>query len=119
MWSRLLSSALGIWLMAAPAVLGYGGNAAIVDRIVGPLAASAAIIAIAEVTRPVRWANTVLGAWLVAAPWVLGYSGVATSNSAIVGSLLVACSLVRGKINDRFGGGWSVLWRPDAPDGHA
>ncbi len=114
MWARILNAALGIWLMAAPAVLGYGTPAQTNDRIVGPVAASFAIIAIAEATRPVRRVNTVLGAWLLLAPWVLGYGTTATINSLIVGALMIALSLVRGKIEARFGGGWSMLWRSDA-----
>lgn len=110
MWARLLNAALGIWLMAAPAVLGYGGPAANVDRIVGPVAASFAIIAIWEATRPVRHVNLLLGAWLLLAPWVLGYPTTATVNSLVVGAALIALSRVRGKVEDRFGGGWSRVW---------
>lgn len=108
--ARVANVVLGIWLMAAPAVLGYGGLAADVDHVVGPLAASFAIIAMSGVTRPLRRVNTVLGAWLLLAPWILGYGGTATVNSLLVGVLLIAFSLVRGEVGDRFGGGWSTLW---------
>lgn len=111
MWARLLNTALGIWLMVAPAVLGYGDPAQTVDRIVGPVAASFAIIAIWEVTRPLRHANLVLGVWLLLAPWVLGYPSTPTVNSMVVGAALIALSRVRGKVEDRYGGGWSRVWR--------
>ena len=39
MWPRLVSIALGAWLMAAPALLDYGDPARTSDRIVGPLSA--------------------------------------------------------------------------------
>lgn len=100
---------LGIWLMAAPAVLGYGGAAETNDRIVGPLAASFAIIAVGEATRDVRRVNLVLAAWLLVAPWVLGYPSDATVNATLAAILLGALSFVRGRVRERFGRGWRVL----------
>lgn len=112
MWARLVNAAAGIWLMAAPAVLGYGGAAASNDRIIGPLASTFAIIAIWEVVRAVRRANLALGLWLIAAPWVLGgYPTAALINSMAAGVLLIAFSLIRGSIRQAYGGGWPALWR--------
>ena len=99
--------------MAAPAILDYGDPARRNDYIVGPVAASLAVVAIWEVTRPVRWANAGLGLWLVAAPWLLGYDPVAAVNSTATGLLLTALSLVRGQIEQRFGGGWTAVMKPD------
>jgi hypothetical protein len=108
---------LGVWLMAAPQVLGYSGPAADNDHIVGPLVVSSAVIAMWEVTRPLRRVNTALGAWLLLAPWLLGYeSAAALVNSLVAGGLLMAFSLVRGPRRHRIGGGWSALWRP--PEDH-
>ena len=112
MWARIASALLGVWLMAAPAALGYAGPARTNDRIAGPAAATVAIIAIWEVTRPVRWANLLIGGWLAIAPVVLGYQSVAAVNSVAVGLLLAALTLVRGRLRQRFGGGWSALTRP-------
>lgn len=111
-WARLGNAALGIWLMAAPAVLGYAGAAEVNDRIVGPVAATFALVAIAAVMRPLRWVNTVVGGWLLVAPWLLGYDATRTIvNDLLVGVLLIAFSLVKGTVEDRFAGGWSSLWR--------
>jgi hypothetical protein len=52
MWAQCLNAMLGIWLMAAPTILGYGGPARTNHQIVGPLAVSCAVIALWEVTRP-------------------------------------------------------------------
>lgn len=96
--------------MAAPAVLGYAGPASINDRVVGPLAASIATIAIWEATRSLRWVNFALAVWLLLAPLILRYDGPAARlNSLTVGFLMVLCALVRGKVKGRFGGGWSSL----------
>ena len=119
MWAQIINALLGIWLMAAPAVLHYAGAASVNDRIVGPVAVACAIIAISAVTRPVRWVNMVLGLWLVIAPWILGAPYIVVLNSTAVGLLLMLCASVRGKISHRFGGGWASLWRANASDAQA
>ncbi len=112
MWAQVLNAAIGIWLMAAPAVLRYGDPAQANDRIVGPVAATFAIVAWWEATRSVRWANVPLGLWLLAAPWVLGYDATAaTVNGVAAGLLLIVLATVEGKIENRFGGGWAALKR--------
>lgn len=117
-WARIGSTLIGIWLMAAPAVLDYGAPAEMNDRIAGPVAATFAIIAISGVTRPLRRVNTVVGLWLLAAPWLLGYGGgVQTVNDMIAGALLLLLSLVKGTVDSHFGGGWSALWN-SAHAGH-
>lgn len=114
MIARAANALLGIWLMSAPAVLGYGNPAANHDHIAGPLAATFAIISVAEVTRSVRWMNVILGVWLLAAPWILGYRGPAPIvNSMVVGVLLGALGLVRGTVREQVGGGWRMLWTPE------
>ena len=113
MWTHALNTLLGIWLMAAPAVLGYGGAAMDNDRIAGPIAATFACVAIWQVTRSGRWVCTLAGLWLVAAPWVLpDYTRAATLNSMLCGAAIVVLSLVRGKYDEsKFGGGWKYLWK--------
>ena len=115
MWAQIVNVILGVWLLIAPAVLGYGDPARTNDRIVGPLAAAVATIAAWEVTRAVRWVNLVLGLWLFAAPWLLGYEADAMFNAMIVGLVLAACALVRGDYRpERFGRGWAALRRSGA-----
>jgi hypothetical protein len=111
MWPQIINAAVGIWLMAAPAVLGYGDPARTNDRIAGPLAAAFAIIAVSEITRPVRWLNLPIGLWLLIAPWVLSFSTVATVNSIIAGVILIVCARLGGGETSQFGGGWSALWK--------
>jgi SPW repeat len=111
MWARVLNSVLGVWLMASPAVLGYGDPAQVVDRILGPIAASFAVVAMGEATRPVRHVNLLIGGLLLLAPWVLGYSGIATVNSMLAGAVMMALSRVRGRVKESFDGGWTYVWR--------
>lgn len=116
MWAQVVNVLVGLWLMAAPAVLGYHGLARTSDRIVGPIAATIATIAISEATRPVRWANVACGAWLLLVPWVAGAGTAAAVNSLAVGVVLIACAAVRGRRRQRLGGGWRAVLAPvDAP----
>ena len=120
MWARVIAAAAGVWLIAAPHVLGTQPPARTVDRVIGPLVAAAAIVAMSAVTRPLRRLNLLLGLALVAAPWALGYDTVATINSTVVGIIVAAASRVRGPLHHRLGGGWSSLWSgraapPDEP----
>ena len=110
MIARIAEAALGIWLIFAPAVLGYGPPAAHSDRIFGPLIAAVAIIALWEIARSLRHLNLLFGLWLIAAPLVLGFGGVAAIDSIVVGLAVAALSRAEGRIESSFGGGWSSLW---------
>lgn len=114
MWPRIPNMILGLWLMAAPAVLGLPANhpAATNDRIIGPLVVTFAVVAMSEITFPLRRANYLLGAWLLIAPWVLGYLGGPISaiiNSLVVGVLIVGFARIPGKRSHYLAGGWSSL----------
>jgi hypothetical protein len=110
-WPQLVAFALGIWLTASPDVLGYDDQARRNAQIFGPLAATFALVAVFEVTRPVRWLNLPLGLWLVFAPWLLVYRPTETVNTTAVGIGLMTLACVRGRVTEPLGGGWRVLWR--------
>jgi hypothetical protein len=113
-WAHLLTAVLGMWLTASPDIFGQPDPGRSNNHVAGPLVAALALIAAFEVTRPVRWLNVVLGVWLVLAPWVLGYGGWGDLlHSTVVGAAVAVLALVRGRVTDRFGGGWSALWRPE------
>ena len=112
MVAQYLNTLVGIWLMAAPTVLGYDGAPRTNDLIVGPVAATVAIIAIWDVCRSLGKLNALLGLWLLCAPWVLGYDTWETIvNDALAGSLLALLALLAGAPSGRYGGGWSSLWK--------
>ena len=103
-WSLLLSVALGGWLLFAPTLFGTQDRAADSDHLVGALIVTCTVIAMAEVTRPVRFVNIVLGLWLVAAPWML--AGVTVGgqwNGIISGLLVIVLSIPRGHVRERYG----------------
>lgn len=112
--ARIVAVVAGVWLMAAPAVLGYQGVAADNDRIVGPIAGAFAFVACWEVLMAMRWATLPLGVWLVLAPLVLGYDDSAAWISSIVSGLVIAGAAWVGRdVRDQFGGGWRSV-RPRA-----
>jgi hypothetical protein len=103
-WNLVLSAVLGIWLMAAPAVLAFGGAAAGNDQLCGALVVTFAIVGVGEVARSARLTNMPVALWLMAAPWLLpGATTAATWNSTVVGAALVLLSVPRGKVTERFG----------------
>jgi hypothetical protein len=100
----LVSAAIGFWLMGAPPVFDATGHAADSDFLVGPLVAVVAVIALAEVARGLRFLNVAAGLWLVAAPWFLsGATTGSTLNDAIAGLALIALTLPRGAVRERYG----------------
>lgn len=101
---------IGIWLMVAPAVLGYGSTAADVDRILGPVAGGIAFVAIWAVAHPIRWATVPAGALLVVAP-VLGYPLEAAVSSILSGLAIIALAFVGGDPSGSYGGGWQAIWK--------
>ena len=98
------STVLGIWLMAAPALLGTTGGAADSDHLVGALVVCVAVIAMAEVGRVLRFVNLAFGAWLIAAPIVMSGGSTAHTVSSIgCGLALLALSIPRGTVRETYG----------------
>ena len=103
-WNLVLCAVLGVWLMAAPAVLGSAGAAAANDQLVGALVITFAVIGFGEAARGARWINVPLGAWLLVAPWVLsGVSPSALWSDMVIGAAVILLSWRRGSVKGRFG----------------
>ena len=106
-WNLLLSAVLGLWLMATPAVFGTPPQSSAGDsnHLVGALIVTVAVIAMAEVARPVRFINMLLGVWIIFAPWLLsGASATAGWNNVIVGVILILISGPRGAVREHYAG---------------
>lgn len=112
MWSQIIMSLLGIWLMVAPAVFDFNKKISDNAHILGPLIATFSIIAIWECTRNVRFFNLPIAGWLLLASWILHYESMpATVNDYTVAFLIIALSFVKPKRKHRFGGGWPAVWK--------
>lgn len=110
MAGRLLALVAGTWLMVSPAVLGYVDTTAEAsDRIVGPVAAACSFVAIWGVTRALRWVTLPIGLYCTYAPWFLGFPTDAALSNLAAGVVLVVTAFARGRVRERYGGGWISL----------
>ena len=101
----MLSALIGVWLMAAPSVLGLGGAAADSTHIAGALVVTLAVVAFAEPARLVRFLNVLCGVWVLLAPWILeGGTTAWPWSSVATGVALIALSFRRGPVEDHYGG---------------
>ena len=103
-WNLAMSAALGVWLMAAPAALGAAGLAANSNYMAGALVITWAVMAFGEIARPVRLLNVAMGLWLIAGPWLFeSATDAARWTNVVAGGALIALSIRRGRIDERFG----------------
>ena len=114
MWAQLANTFLGLWLMIAPSVLMYnpaGSNSA---HMIGPVVITFSITAMWECTRGMRKWNYPLAVWLILAPWILNYDdSLAAANDMALGLLIIVFSSIKGKIENKYGGGWPSLWKSE------
>ena len=109
-WTLAASMAIGAILMLTRPLFGTSGTMADSDHIVGALTITVAIIATAEVARPLRLINVLFGTWLVLAPWIVeGASTPAAVASVVLGLALVGVSLPRGRRTKEHYAGWDRL----------
>jgi hypothetical protein len=108
-------AALGVWLMAAPAVFQTQGLSANINYVLGTAVWAIAIIALAEVARGIRFVNIALAIALMVLPWLIDGSnsaGMATMlsnfNNLVVGALVIVLSIPPGKIKNTYGS-WNRL----------
>lgn len=106
-WTLGLSAAIGLFLMLSRAVFGNVMPLAGSDHLVGALVLTTAVIAWAEVARPLRFLNIAFGLWLILAPWLLDGGTVAGGLiGALSGIALVVLSLPRGRRSEEHYGSW-------------
>jgi predicted membrane-bound dolichyl-phosphate-mannose-protein mannosyltransferase len=104
-WASWVNVFLGIWLIAAPFILGYSQETTAVsnDIVIGAIVAILAFMrAVAKEHDPTRlnwisWINVIFGLWLIIGPFILGYSVITTavSNDLIIGVLVVVFAGIR------------------------
>jgi uncharacterized membrane protein len=106
-WTLIACALLGIGLMFTRLLFGTTPPMSHSDHLVGALIVTVAVIAIAEVARPLRLLNVAFGAWLVVAPWVLeGESSLAAVVSGVTGAGIALLSLPRGDRSAEHYGSW-------------
>lgn len=114
MWGAIINSILGLWIMAAPGIFDYGSAASDNGHITGPIIVTFAVVSMWQATRGVRKWNYPVAVWLLLAPWILGYeSTVAIISDMGTGVLVFLFAMIKGKVEQNFGGGWTSLWKND------
>lgn len=103
-WNLLASSAIGIWLMASPSLLGTAPAMAMSDYILGPLVTAVSIVALAEVFRALRFVNILFGAGLmVAAIFISPSSFGPVLNNLLAGIAIIALAFRKGSVVHTYG----------------
>lgn len=103
-WNLVACTATGFWLMLAPWVLNVSGDIASGTQIAGALVITVSVVVMAEVARAGRFLNIVLALWIAALPWL--YGGASTlfmANNVVLGIALIALSIPRGIVKERYG----------------
>jgi hypothetical protein len=104
-WPIAAQIAIGIWLMAWPDILPFAGRTADCDHLLGAMVVTVAAVASAEVTRIVRHVNVMIGLLLiVAASLFAGELPIIFCSDVISAIFLIAVSLPKGRIVERYAG---------------
>src|SRR5688500_6720909 len=96
--------ALGVWLMCTRLIFGTEDAQAVSYHLLGSLIITISLSALAEMARPLRFINLLFGIALMGAPWMLdGGSPLADWAGVAAGFLLIALSIPRGPVRNRYG----------------
>lgn len=107
----LAACAIGVWLMFSRLIFGTQGALADSDHLMGALLITFSVLAMAEVARVLRVINVFIGIWLMAAPWLLdGGSMLANIGGVIAGIAVIALSLPKGAVRNRYAGWNQLIW---------
>ena len=101
-WNLLLAGLAAATLLFTRLTFGAEGTMADLDHLIGALALTVISIAAAEVARPVRFLLVPLGLSLLATPFIAGAGAAHMAASIVVGLLLIALSIRRGAIRERY-----------------
>jgi hypothetical protein len=109
-WNLLAVAALGLWLLAAPAVFGVDirSGQADVAHIGGAFFVVVAVIAMGEVVRAARLLNVVAGLGVAAAAPMAAGGPAFTVAVVLTGMAVVILSLPRGPMRESYAG-WQRL----------
>jgi hypothetical protein len=107
-WNLAAAAAVGAWLMFTRLIFDADGRMADADHVIGALALTVVSLAAAEVARALRYLLVPLGVMLIAAPFVFEASAASLVNAVVCGGLLIALSVRRGPVKERYGS-WDKL----------
>ena len=103
-WNLWLSAATGLWLMAAPQILGYSGSLSHSHIITGALVSTFSVISMSEVARPLRFINILFAIWIIVSYWLFNNENTSVLIHSIVsGLILIPFAFPKGKVESKRG----------------
>ena len=106
-WTLVASATLGIVLMFTRLLFGSVPPMANSDHLIGALIVTVAVMAMAEVGRPLRLINIAFGLWIIVAAWMLeGASVIGSWANVVIGLAVILLSLPRGGRSGEHYGTW-------------
>lgn len=102
-WNLALCIPIGIWLMFTRVTVEAGTSMANADHLIGSLVVTVAVTALAESGRASRFFLIPLGTGLLVTPFFYDTPMMSLISSMLCGLLLIAFSLPRGAIQNRYG----------------
>jgi hypothetical protein len=102
-WNLSLAVLLGLWLMAAPTVLGLTSLSADVLHVLGPVIVTVTVVATAEPVRAVRYLDLPLGLAVALVPWLTGVPVPQAVLVTLTGVAVAGLSLRRGQVRQTYG----------------
>ncbi|WP_420561663.1 vitamin K epoxide reductase family protein [Tepidicaulis sp.] len=98
-----LCCGVGVWLMFTPLTLASSGIMADANHLIGALTVTISVAAFAEVARLLRFFNVLFGGALIIVPFVAEADAVNMGAAVLSGFVLIAASLRRGPVTNRYG----------------
>ncbi|MEO7339061.1 MAG: NAD-dependent epimerase/dehydratase family protein [Caldimonas sp.] len=106
-WTLVGCCLVGAALMFTRVLFGTAPPLADSDHVSGALIVTFAVMAMAEVARPLRFVNVAFALWLIVAPWWLeGATPAAAWTEAAAGLCVLLLSLPRGRRSEAHYGRW-------------
>lgn len=110
MWAQMINALIGLIIIISPGILEFTKTETNINHILGPIVFTFAVISWWECNRNVRLLNVAAGACLIIGSFLFKFQQDAFLVDVIAGVLLILFSLVKGKVEQKFGGGWRSLF---------
>lgn len=107
---QFIAFAIAVGVMAVPDVLGLSEPVADAFHVLGPIAASIAGMAVADVLRGLRRGYLLVGPAIALAPILLGGEMTAIVVGVVAGGALTLLAFPGPPERGKFGGGWAMVF---------
>ena len=116
MWSAIVSTIVGLWVMVSPSVFETTRIASNNNYIVGPLLITFSIISFWDINRNVIKVNMLPGTWLLVSAFVFDYPQTVFYCNIASGVVIIILSNLKRKSVGKVGGGWRSLFQRNPLD---